>query len=191
MPNHITNYVLIQGSETQIADLIKKCKVDDNDFDFDGIIPMPKELLETCSPNDVVETQEEADKLNAEWKKTMGDFQPDQNTKAITKEEAQRRELVYGATNWYDFACNKWGTKWGAYEVEIIDKDDDGKYLYLSFQTAWSPPRAIFKELEVFGYKVSAVAVQEGDEGYDTYGDEVWNYFDIEQRIDVMFEGVN
>ena len=40
--------------------------------------------------------------------------------------------------NWYDWNCENWGTKWNACEsnVNLIKKE-----LFISFETAWSPPR--------------------------------------------------
>jgi len=38
----------------------------------------------------------------------------------------------------YDWACNNWGTKWGAYDTEA-DTAVDGTRLTYRFQTAWSP----------------------------------------------------
>lgn len=40
-------------------------------------------------------------------------------------------------SNWYNWNCENWGTKWDAYEIEINDNDNSIEYY---FQTAWSPP---------------------------------------------------
>lgn len=49
-------------------------------------------------------------------------------------------------------AIDKWGTKWDAtpngYEL-------NGDTLFLSFETAWSPPIGVYQALEVLGYEVS------------------------------------
>ena len=49
--------------------------------------------------------------------------------------------LNYGATTWYDWRCNNWGTKWNATNTYIIDDNE------IEFSTAWSCPVNIFKEL--------------------------------------------
>ena len=44
--------------------------------------------------------------------------------------------------NWYDWNCENWGTKWNAYECEIIE-DCIGEYndmLEIKFTTAWGVP---------------------------------------------------
>lgn len=40
----------------------------------------------------------------------------------------------YGATDWYEWCCNNWGTKWNAHNTEIPDKNTSTVY----FDTAWS-----------------------------------------------------
>ena len=43
----------------------------------------------------------------------------------------------YGAPNWHAWACNNWGTKWGAYETSM----DEVTHEEVSYQffTAWAP----------------------------------------------------
>ena len=111
MPNHITTEVEISGTKEKIAELVKKTRLErDNDleenhFDFNGILPMPLELRETTSPTTVLETQEEADAKNAEDRKAAEKNKwPGHTDRYISKEEADRRQKEYGALNWYDFA---------------------------------------------------------------------------------------
>jgi len=127
MPNHITTEVEISGTKEKITELVKKTKLkrdndlEENHFDFNGILPMPPELRETTSPTTVLETQEEADTKNAEDRKIAErDKWPGYTDRYISKEEADRRQKEYGALNWYDFANAQWGTKWNAYEVRYI-----------------------------------------------------------------------
>ena len=42
--------------------------------------------------------------------------------------------------DWYDWSVNNWGTKWDAYEPEILNNDIN--FFSVSFETAWSPPIA-------------------------------------------------
>ena len=50
--------------------------------------------------------------------------------------------ITYGCDTWYDWHCEKWGTKWNACEVYVSNN-------CISFQTAWSVPDPI---LESFAY---------------------------------------
>lgn len=43
-------------------------------------------------------------------------------------------------TNWYEWSCHFWGTKWNAYQCP--DRRDTPERLY--FQTAWAMPEPIF-----------------------------------------------
>ena len=49
MPNWTSNNVLFVGKENQLKKLQTMLKSDDNDFDFNNIIPMPEELKDTVS----------------------------------------------------------------------------------------------------------------------------------------------
>jgi len=51
--------------------------------------------------------------------------------------------------DWYEWNCANWGTKWNAYECEIL-QDCNGEYtdmLEIKFTTAWCPPEAWVKRL--------------------------------------------
>ena len=49
--------------------------------------------------------------------------------------------LQYGADSWYDWCCENWGTKWNANNTYVVDDTE------IEFDTAWSCPVNIFKEL--------------------------------------------
>lgn len=49
--------------------------------------------------------------------------------------------LQYGCDTWYDWSCENWGTKWGACHTYYIDENN------IEFDTAWSCPYNIFKEI--------------------------------------------
>lgn len=192
MPNHITTEVEISGTKEKIAELVKKTRLErDNDleenhFDFNGILPMPPELRETTSPTTVLETQEEADAKNAEDRKAAEKNKwPGHTDRYISKEEADRRQKEYGALNWYDFANAQWGTKWNAYEVRYLEGDDTK--IVIQFDTAWDTPRGIWEELERQGFTVKGVMYGEMD-GYEFIGngDEV---FEAYQNVEVEYVG--
>lgn len=51
-----------------------------------------------------------------------------------------RNQRQHGATTWYEWALEKWGTKWNAYSIE----EREG---CLKFETAWSPPHPVIEFL--------------------------------------------
>lgn len=65
----------------------------------------------------------------------------------------------YGTTDWYDWRINNWGTKWNAYETKLLNDNSIG------FQTAWSTPLDIIKELSL-QYPSLEFEVKYADEDY-------------------------
>lgn len=54
-------------------------------------------------------------------------------------------QMKYGATTWYDWAIDHWGTKWNCSpEDSILDPDEPS---LLRFDTAWSAPAPIVEAL--------------------------------------------
>lgn len=49
--------------------------------------------------------------------------------------------LSYGATTWYDWCCQYWGTKWNAGNTSVSGNDE------VTFETAWCSPEPIIKKL--------------------------------------------
>ena len=45
---------------------------------------------------------------------------------------------------WYDWRCQNWGTKWNACHSRV---EREAATIFLSFDTAWSPPSPIFNEI--------------------------------------------
>ena len=195
MPNHITNYVRIGGSKAKIDFLVKNVKLirepdekldDENEFDFNGIIEMPDELKHTKSPTDVFETQEEVDAANAKFSTSPLASTLQHETAAITKEEADRRMEKHNALNWYDWANNYWGTKWGAYDVHYLGGNDTE--IAVVFNTAWSPPEEIFRMLEETDYSVDCFWQDEDPSNEGEWG-EPYKYFAVDRppiEVDYM-----
>lgn len=151
MPNHTTNQLALYSSNHAAIRLfvsrvaLKNGQGDDETFNFNGVVPMPEELRNTASPTRV-KTQAEIDEEIAEWEKNNPDpdkFAVDFKPRSITQETHDRLMDAYGATNWYDWAIDNWGTKWGAYHAGQWDLSHSGKKLVavIRYHTAWSPPR--------------------------------------------------
>ena len=85
-----------------------------NVFDFNKIIPMPKALIGTTAPTPM-ETKED-------------------------KNKAMALKIRYGHSNWYDWSCENWGTKWNSVDAE---RTEDGESVFYNFRTAWDCPREI------------------------------------------------
>lgn len=62
--------------------------------------------------------------------------------------------------DWYTWNCDNWGTKWDVNiaSYEIVDENT----VSLSFDSAWSPPIALYEFLELEDWKVDAFYQEEG-----------------------------
>jgi len=60
---------------------------------------------------------------------------------------------IHGFNNWYDWNNANWGTKW---DTTVTSSSVDGDTVSLSFDTAWSPPIAMYNTLVTQGFTVVA-----------------------------------
>lgn len=112
MPNHVKNRVVIFGTPAQVKRVFAFIKGEKEAIDFNSIIPQPMGI-----------------------DKTVSGYSPE------VKEQGWIWQLRYGYPSWFEWRCDKWGTKWNAYEVELIDDN------IVEFETAWSAPFPIIERL--------------------------------------------
>jgi hypothetical protein len=125
MPNHV--YSTLTIIDEKYAPLIEAAIVINGGL-AQLLKPMPSELRDTQSPPRIM-TDEEM----KEWE--SGEHPLKEMTgRPITKAESDRMLKQYGANNWYDWAVDNWGTKWGTY-----DHHWDRDTMTLDFCTAWGP----------------------------------------------------
>jgi len=107
---------------------------------------------------------------------------------------------------WYDWCINNWGTKWDVGADEGTEKEERyglkatvvGNEASCSFDSAWSPPIGLYKELVLRGFRVIASYFEpgmgycgiwkDGDDLYTEYGDDkglipvqVWEDYNLEE----------
>lgn len=143
MPNHCTN-LLSCTSGKNIGSIIKPYLTDDGkSIDFNKIIPMPEGILKTSNYSIIEEILKPRTPEEIEARQKEHDALQEQNLKD------------YGHKNWYDWCVANWDTKWNAYSCytleditspfELLNKIDG--IHDLGFQTAWSPPINVIREL--------------------------------------------
>ena len=92
-----------------------------------------------------------------------------------------------GATGWYSWRLDNWGTKWDIYETHCTRID--ANTLSMTFYTAWSPPIPVFDKLTDMGYEINARYL---DEGWMYVGEYVdgfdWSTADVESISEVRPE---
>jgi hypothetical protein len=130
MQNHVYHHFAMSNLTDKQKEILKKIK--SNHHGLCGYyIPMPEDLKDTQSPANVV-SESEYERIMEENKKIDRSKPFVYEPKPITKIIQDRLIQLYGHDNWYDWANERWGTKWGCY-----DNDIDGETYTCT--TAWSP----------------------------------------------------
>lgn len=173
MPNHVSNVLTIEATDRtvdfkkELKAVLKKIKSgrekNVNLFDFNKVIPMPKELEGTVSPMTIIsekeyKAQEErvATGQLTENEKMWGGI-----SRCLTAKLSNEYKRKFGADNWYEWKIRNWGTKWGAYDVVVNDN-------VVEFNTAWSTaPRVIEVLSELFPTLKFSVEYADEDTGYN------------------------
>ena len=172
MPNHITSIITLNGSEKRIEELKENIKSKESIFDFNKIIPMPKDLdinedsfTTFVFYNKDLSVIEFAKKFREEFRVAFNERFEKSALQGVIN------YLKYGYVSWYRWSIDNWGTKWNSYEAEYLS---DNK---ITFQTAWSFPKPIIQKLselypeltiiaeyydEDFGYNLGSCTFKEG-----------------------------
>jgi hypothetical protein len=128
MPNYCTNELFILGNKEQITELKKQLIVlsEDNheQITFENIFPTPEALVNLTSPT------------RAEEGETEEQFELRNKTNLE----------LYGATDWYNWRWQNWGTKWDSCDTFYIDNKKDYE-LKIGFSTAWAPPIGVLEKI--------------------------------------------
>jgi hypothetical protein len=136
MPNHVRN--IIRASDSSA---LKSLLNDDNEIDFNMWVPMPECLKDFNPSSDIIQA--------AEIRLGIDRFVHPKTLERINNMDAKRRTEVdravanreaCGVMYWYDWAWDAWGTKWNAYDQAVTE---DALY----FDTAWSHPESIIREM--------------------------------------------
>lgn len=127
MPNYCDCELIIKGKNAK--ELLSKIGNEDAAFDFNTIVPYPKEYTDK----------------DAEAKKIMREVDAmDQKDRDawFSKNEYPKDGFNSGGLQW---CCDNWGTKWNACDVQIIEVSNNA--VKLGFQTVWSPPSPIIMNM--------------------------------------------
>jgi hypothetical protein len=158
MPNHVSSNLTITGPVADVRRFVslvdRSNDTSEKPFDFSGVVTMPDELRGTSSPVRI-QTQEEIDNMWAEWnqRKNAGELKDYELRDGkpwglgITQAASDALIAKYGTDNWYDWALNNWGTKWGAYDAtewDVTEGENGNATASISYNTAWSPATAFY-----------------------------------------------
>ena len=153
MPNYCNNNIVITGPNSVIDKIEKIANGDKGDL-LQYFYPMPKELNDTVAG-------------------------PEPKTKK-EKLEKRRLQVEYGASNWYDWRVENWGTKWDIMEFYNINRKEIGEdesEISLGFDTAWAPALGAYERfidensncsLKAYYYEPGCDFMGEWDNGMDS-----------------------
>ena len=153
MPNYCNNNIVITGPNSVIDKIEKIANGDKGDL-LQYFYPMPKELNDTVAG-------------------------PEPKTKK-EKLEKRRLQVEYGASNWYDWRVENWGTKWDIMEFYNINRKEIGEdesEISLGFDTAWAPALGAYEKfidensncsLKAYYYEPGCNFMGEWDNGMDS-----------------------
>ena len=122
MPNWCANYLTFMGSQEEIdklRDYVSRTETTEKGPVF---YPFSFEAILPCPPE---LHQHNAPQIDTDLGKQF-----------IEK---------YGASDWYQWQVNNWGTKWDSSNSYLDYHDEESAYWY--FSTAWCPPEGIYQEL--------------------------------------------
>jgi len=122
MPNWCSNEVEIYGEEKDIEKFVEECFTDFKGtqvLDFAKVMPEP-------------------------------DY--DKPKKDGTHNDGVQTEFKWEMPDWWNWRNDNWGTKWNlvpSKDADLWGYDADMalEYMFLSFDTAWSPPNGIYNAL--------------------------------------------
>lgn len=165
MPNHVTNWIHVEGPENEVQEFLRKVQNDEygiGSIDFEKVMPMPASLK--------IESGSNTDRGLKEYKAFVEIYQLGHESaskedllhiphtseaaflamrKDITHEvwalgrTAFQNQLKYGSPTWYEWSIKNWGTKWNAYGYDSPPHKDNSIFML----TAWSAPHGILVAL--------------------------------------------
>jgi hypothetical protein len=137
MERIINNRLLVKGNPVRIRKFLNAIESEDQQFDFERVIPMPDLISDTCCGLTTIDGPEVK-----HWYQTN-----DGHDRLFTEEEERElREL--GHRCWRDWTIAKWGTMWNAGEISLDERTIRLGYVVIEFQTIEAPPWPILRRLQ-------------------------------------------
>lgn len=177
MPNWCVNKVRIEGSVANVQSFKEKHFNSEDEFEFNTIVAMPKELEHTSTPENEKILYAfygiSTDRLTASFY-SKSDLDEIKQDPAVMSKAPFVKQLYdkYGYVSWYQWSIANWGTKWNSsdtYLEDIRHFSDGTAMLTFEFSTAWSHPHAIYEKLAIM-YPELTVTAQFDEESGEYHG---------------------
>lgn len=157
MPNHVTNRLKVLGPKKKVIEAMTSIKGVDEEtkktasIDFNKIIEKPKSLdIQSGSSGWTAAfllfgiTERLGSQSHALEAARFASWSKEQQEEAIKLAFAYKENKeTHGHTTWYEWCCDKWGTKWNAYDTP----DARDTFDTVHFSTAWSCPHPVIEAL--------------------------------------------
>ena len=174
MPNWCNNTIEIEGTKEQINAFVSFLDEQSGKNWFNFFRPCPQELVDTVSGfvgEDKQSAHETQQKMNIE---------------------------KHGHADWYSWSVDKWGTKWNCDAqdwVKVENPNADQSSVTFWFDSAWSPPTALYEFIESNSeFIVTASYLEEGMSFVGQFSggiDECYEFSDAESLEDIPEELVD
>ena len=142
MPNWCSNSLHISGDEAQLRDFLERITITDEEG-HKGYSILPR-LYPTPEELQITSTSMRSPEPNPKWLEWVADgtwTQAEYDERVAEDAELYAKQLAniakYGYRDWYEWCVEKWGTKWGDCDTELLDASDT---IDMRFDSAWSPP---------------------------------------------------
>lgn len=134
MPNHIANRITVLEGQYDLSGITT----------FNTLLPMPKVLRDATHDGVVADVESMLGVIPTYFsaRPTLPELEAKYSEKKDKDalRESISNQIIWGATTWYRWSVNNWGTKWDMYEVSCDNN-------ILEFQTAWASPMYWFEAL--------------------------------------------
>ena len=174
MPNWCNNTIEIEGTKEQINAFVSFLDEQSGKNWFNFFRPCPQELVDTVSGfvgEDKQSAHESQQKLNIE---------------------------KYGHADWYSWSVDNWGTKWNCDAqdwMKIENPNEDQASVTFWFDSAWSPPTALYEFIESNSeFIVTASYLEEGMSFVGQFSggmDECYEFSDLDSLEEIPEELVD
>ena len=196
MPNYVRNRISFEGDPNEISRMLESIQVEKygiGSIDFNKILPMPESLnIEAGSRTDeglrMYQGYLHAKEQNQPTGKYLR-YQTEHPENWEMGKQAYQNIQKYGASTWFDWCVENWGTKWPALQDDISVRENE-----LCFDTAWSFPNGIVEKLSRTYPKVVIMAEWADEDIGNNCGRAVYKngklidgYFPTDQKEAVEF----
>ena len=174
MPNWCSNTIEIEGTKEQINEFVSFLEEQNGKNWFNFFRPCPQELVDTVSG------------FVGEDKQSV--------------HEAQQKSNIekYGHADWHSWSIDNWGTKWNCDAqdwMKIENPSEDQASVTFWFDSAWSPPTALYEFIESNSeFIVTASYLEEGMSFVGQFSggmDECYEFSDLDSLEEIPEELVD